>query len=278
MREDFEEHGRIERSAEGFALIVVLWGMVVIGLLIAHLTAAGRTETKIAGNMEAAAAADGGVAAAIFYLSQTDDRLRWAVDGVVHTIKIGSAAVSVRCWNEAGKINPNRASDALMSALLQETGVPPSRAETLAAAIGGWHDPVRQARPGGGGPGDYSAAGLDYGPPGSPIEDVGELSRVLGMTPNLAAALRPHLSLWNQSEFPVMTYSDVVVRRAVEQMAKTVGMTAQQPVQATSLTVSIVATGRMPSGASFSRRAIVEIGPGLEKGYRTLAWDRDLEE
>jgi general secretion pathway protein K len=272
--------GSVSKDSGGFALIIVLWGLVVIGLLITHLTATGRTEAKIAANMisnaEAATAADGGIATAIFYLSQSDDRLRWASDGRAHAVKIGSAVVSVRCWSESGKINPNLASDALMSALLQEMGVSASKAETLAAAIGGWHDPTRQARPGGGGPGEYAAAGLNYGPPGSPIEKINELSRVLGMTPELFAALRPHLSLWNQLAVPAAPYADEIVARAMGHVANKAATTSS-PIRP-SITATIVAIGKASSGASFFRRAVVVIAPELEKGYQILLWDTGSED
>jgi general secretion pathway protein K len=265
----------------GFALIIVLWGLVVIGLLISHLTAAGRTEAKIARNMianaEASAAADGGIAAAIYHLTQSDENVRWQADGAAHTIKIGSITLSVRSWSEAGKINPNLASDALMSALLQATGVDASRAETLALSIGGWHDLVRQSRQGGGA-GDYAAAGLDYGPPGSSIEDIGELHRVLGMTPDNLSKLRPHLSLWIQSESPVETGADPVVARAVELVAKKAGVIVAPMFRPTLLTVSILAEATASSGARFTRHAVVQTGPGLEKGYRILAWDTGQDE
>jgi len=279
-RRDTPIDGSGSRDSGGFALIIVLWGLVVIGLLITHLTATGRSEAKIAANMisnaEAATAADGGIAEAIFYLSQSDDRLRWATDGRAHAVKIGSAMVSVRCWSESGKINPNLASDALMSALLREMGVPASEAETLAAAIGGWHDLDRQSRPGGGGPSAYSAAGLNYGPPGSPIEKINELSRVLGMTPDLFAALRPHLSLWNQVAVPAAPFADEIVARAVGHVANQVS--TGSPQMGPSITADIVAIGKASSGASFVRHAVVVIGPEQAKGYRILVWDTGSED
>jgi general secretion pathway protein K len=250
---------------------------VLIGLLITHLTAAGRTESKIAANMisnaEAAAAADGAIAEAIFYLTHTDERLRWAADGNVHAVKIGTSSVSLRLSDESGRINPNLASDAVMAALLREIGVEPSRAERLAAAIGGWHDVVRQSRPGGGGASDYQAAGLDYGPPGTPIEDIEELGRIVGMSPDILAALRPHLSLWNPAEFPNTAVSDRIVARVVDQVAQTTGTILQRPAPSTRLTLGIVATAKAPSGASVTRHAVVRVGPGLEKGYQVVVWD-----
>jgi Tfp pilus assembly protein PilX len=61
------------RRNGGFALIIVLWTLVLIGFIVAHLTASGRTEIRIAGNLVAnsasQAAADGAIFEAIFNLS-----------------------------------------------------------------------------------------------------------------------------------------------------------------------------------------------------------------
>src|SRR5690348_7085676 len=61
------------RRSGGFALIVVLWTLVLIGFIVTHLSASGRTEIRIAGNLvansAAQAAADGAIYEAIFNLS-----------------------------------------------------------------------------------------------------------------------------------------------------------------------------------------------------------------
>ena len=46
----------------------------------------------------------------------------------------------------------------------------------------------------------YRAAGMTYGPPGRPFENLDELGYVLGMTKPLLAALKPHLTLWSTSD------------------------------------------------------------------------------
>jgi Tfp pilus assembly protein PilX len=109
--------GRIRRDggARGFALIIVLWGLVLIGLLITHLTAAGRMDTHITANLlsnaSAAAAADGAVTAAIYHFLDPDERQRWAADGEDHAVTIGASTVTVRMFDEAGRVNPNLASE-----------------------------------------------------------------------------------------------------------------------------------------------------------------------
>src|SRR5260370_33283326 len=60
---------------------------------------------------------------------------------------------------------------------------------------------------------EYRAAGLDYAPPGSPLETVDELRRVRGMTADLLAALRPHLTLFGPAE-PNPASADPIVAAA----------------------------------------------------------------
>src|SRR5215213_5589981 len=72
------------RGQRGFALLIVLWMLVLIAFITAHVTAAGRTEIRIAGNLAAnaaaQAAADGAIYQAIFNLADPRPELRWALD------------------------------------------------------------------------------------------------------------------------------------------------------------------------------------------------------
>src|SRR5215510_117539 len=188
----------------GFALIVVLWTLVLIAFVVAHLTATGRTEIRIAGNLVsnavAQAAADGAVFEAIFYLSDPQPQQRWPVDGNTRELVVGNVRVMVRLEDEAWWINPNSASPGLLEASLRATGSDPENARRLANAIGEWVGSAPAPRPQNMLLAEYGAAGLDYGPPGAPLETIDELSRVLGMTPAALAAIRPHLTLFGPPE------------------------------------------------------------------------------
>src|SRR5271157_2429629 len=76
----------------GFALLIVLWTLVLIAFLVLHLTASGRTEIRITNNLQsnavAAAAADGAISAAIFNLSAPQAEQRWPVNGPPHLLMI----------------------------------------------------------------------------------------------------------------------------------------------------------------------------------------------
>src|SRR5438445_13324229 len=93
------------RGSGGFALIIVLWTLVLIAFVVAHLTANGRTEIRIAGNLVAnaiaQAAADGAIIEGIFYLSDPQPQQRWPVDGNARELLVGNVRVLVRVEDEA---------------------------------------------------------------------------------------------------------------------------------------------------------------------------------
>jgi hypothetical protein len=101
------------RRSAGFVLIIVLWTLVSIAFIVAHLTATGRTEIRIARNLVAntvaEVAADGSISEAIFNLSDRSPDHRWPIDGTAREV-IGRSRVSLQLEDEAWRINPNSAS------------------------------------------------------------------------------------------------------------------------------------------------------------------------
>ncbi len=264
------------RRDRGFALLIVLWTLVLIAFLVLHLTASGRTEIRIADNLVdnavAAAAADGGISEAIFNLANPRPDQRWRLDGAPHSLAIGDSRVTVRLADEAARINPNLASPALMEALLRAVGSDQATAQRLTVAISDWVGTEATAPPQAVLSAQYRAAGLDYGPPGSPLESIGELGKVLGMTPALLAALRPHLTLYGPPE-PNPAAADPVVAAALALIPPLAGANASLGASPQDvLTVRIIASARGPGNARVRRAAIVRIGSTLPQGYVVLAW------
>lgn len=269
------------RRNGGFALILVLWTLVLIGFIVAHLTASGRTEIRIAGNLVAnsasQAAADGAIFDAIFNLSDPQPERRWPVDGTLRQVTVGSSRVILRLEDEASWINPSTASPALLEALLRVTGSDPDIARRIATAISEWVGTAAAPRPQEALVADYRTAGLDYGPPGTPFETLGELGRVLGMTPPVLLAIRPHLTLFGPPE-PNPTTMDPVVAAALALSSKTGQPIVQQGLTAPpdALTVRITALASGPGNASLTRTAVVRTGATLPQGYTVLAWGNSL--
>ena len=259
----------------GFALLIVLWTLVLIAFIVAHLTASGRTEIRIARNLAAnavaEAAADGAISAAIFNQLDPNADQRWPLNGEAHQLAIGNTRVTVQLADEAERINPSSAPAPLLEALLRTTGSDPESARRLALVIGQWVGSTPAAQPQSV-QAEYRAAGLDYGPPGEPFETLDELGRVLGMTPAVLAAIRPHLTLFGPPQ-PNPASADPVVAAALATIAQPAAVPAQpnQP-QAELLTVRISATASGRDNARVSKTAIVRVGTMLQGGYAVLAW------
>jgi general secretion pathway protein K len=256
--------------------MIVLWTLVLIGFIVVHLTASGRTEIRIASNLAAnsiaEAAADGAIFEVIFNLSDPRPDHRWPVDGVARELSTGASRVMVRVEDEAWWINPSSASPALLEALLRLTGSDPESARRLAVAITEWVGSATSSRPQNALLAEYRAAGLDYGPPGGPLESLDELDRVLGMTPATLAAIRSHLTLFGPQE-PNPATVDPIVAAALALLPQ--GGPAALPaneVPQDLLTVRITALAAGPGNARVIRFAVVRTGATLQRGYSVLAW------
>jgi len=267
-------------GSDGFALIIVLWTLVLIAFIVVHLTSSGRTEIRIASNLmanaAAQAAADGAIYAAIFNLSDPRPDQRWPVDGVAREVAVGASRVMVRLEDEASWINPSSASPSLLDALLRVTGSDPENARRLAAAIGEWVGSAQTPRPQETLLAEYRAAGLDYGPPSGPLESLDELGRVLGMTPATLAAIRPHLTLFGPPE-PNPVTTDPFVAAALTLLPQTGPATPpanQAPPDLLTIRITALATGS--GNARVHRSGIVRAGPALPRGYAVLAWSSNL--
>jgi len=274
---------RAGRRERGFALLVVLWAMVLLALLVTTITGTGRTEARLAANLRESA------------------RLQAAVDGAIYEVVFRALATTgaalplgqmVRgpalVWVEdlSQKLNPNTASPQLVQALLRRVGVSDELAVSLTASIIDWRDNSSSTTAGGNKTAPYVAAGKAYGPPQEPFESVAELANVLGMTPDILARLAPHITVYGSSTLQSST--DPVVAAALADTGAGTGATAAATAGATtgvttggtsaqpstgSRFLAITATVRGPGGARFTRRAEVSIGQGDHgREYRILTW------
>jgi general secretion pathway protein K len=247
----------MRRREGGFALLIVLWTMVLLILIVTQMTSSGRTEAQLASNLRnaaaAEAAADGAVYDTVFHLIDPRPGTGHGSLPAVRALKIGGAAVGVRVENLAGRINPNNASVYLLHALMMAVGLDDQHATSLAAAIVDWRTPGSHAQPDGATAAEYRAAGMHYRPPGGPFQDIQELSNVLGMSPDVLGRLTPHMTLWWPDD-PVPALADPVVRQALS----AVGLVSAATLDVSNPVYAITATAVAPSGARFTRRAVVE--------------------
>jgi general secretion pathway protein K len=274
---------RLRWESRGYALIIVLWAFVLISLIVIHLTASGRIELRVAGNIAAnsaaQAAADGAVYQTIFNLLNPQRDEQWRLDGSTHELQVANSRVAVRLGDEAARINPNTASLALIQSLLGALASNTEQAAAVASAIAEWIGSRKGSQPLTETSGDDRAPGLAYRPPGEPLESIDELGRVRGMTPDLLEALRPHLTLFGPA-VPNAETADPVVAGALADAAKTspaVALPLAPVSNSEVLTARIIATARGPGNAVATRLAIARVGPGVPHGYAMLAWANNIE-
>jgi general secretion pathway protein K len=258
------------RGAEqsGFALLIVLWTMALLGLLGSTITSAGRSEAKIAANLlasaNAQAAADGGVAVAAYHLLDKSDQ-HWEADGIARRVRIGDSEVKLIMRDQRGKIDPNDATSGLLTALLRQLGVEEQTATTVGSAILDW----RVANDTGLSK-SYAASGRTFGPPHEPFESLEEISLVMGVTPQLMALMAPHLSLYVE-QTPAVAQADPIVAAAITDAVKREQLTLNEDQQPGPLIVSVVASARN-RGAVFTRTVLLRMNGIANQPYEVLDW------
>ncbi|WP_158801561.1 MULTISPECIES: general secretion pathway protein GspK [unclassified Acidisoma] len=259
----------VPRSQRGFALLIVLWTMVLLSLLFSRIVGQGRSEMEIASNLRNAAAlgaeVDGIVYRAIFDLLSPAAAVM-PTASITYRLKLPDGLATVEITDLGGRVNPNIASPALMSALLQQVGAQQMDAASVAEAILDWRSPDTQGRfeaPA------YQQAGLTYAPAGAPFASIDELGLVLGMTPDLLEKLAPHLSLYNRDN-PSFDLADPVVRHALTALGSSEGNQQRRPPR----DVTIVAAILRKDGTRSERRSDVELHiSSVPEGFRILTWE-----
>ncbi len=260
--------------ARGFALLIVLWTLALLALLGAQVLGTARQDARRARNLldaaQVEAAADGAIERAIYRLLDRTNR-HWSPDGTTRTLWTGQVRIAVRIDDEADKINPNLASVPLLQALLLQVGADQATAATVAASIIEW-------RLAGGAPGQgksilarYTVAGLGYAPSGAPFASIDELAQVIGMTPELLARLRPHLTVFTDEDSAAMAHNDIVVAQAL----RAVGQLEAPANEGFAELVSIRADARGPDHTHYLARAVIRTNARPEgRRYDVLEYER----
>ena len=256
----------------GFALLIVMWGLVLPALVCARVLSAGRMEAQLAGNLRDAAvaedAADGAIYRTIYNLIGAGD-VHWPAQGQFRATMAG-VPVEITVRNLTGRINPNVASPELLGALFRRLDLDKAKAEALALAILEWRATgprLLNAKAA-----DYARAGRAEAPPEKPFRSLDDLGAVLGMTPELLARLRPHLTLWWASD-PDPAYADPVVMATLQALGAVAPGASTTGGVRMNQAVEIVATAAGPGGARFSRRAEAIVNAVDGRGtWRVVSW------
>jgi general secretion pathway protein K len=169
-----------ERGIALFAVILAILALSIIAgaLLNFSVSSAYRQRAEENATRAQYLALSGIELAAYDVLSGTQIQ----ISQLVKNYTIGGANVVVAISDEAGRIDINLAPPEIMSAAFASTGVPTGDAISLAAAIQDWRDADDTPVPSGAESADYAALGLSYRPRNAPLETIGEIMQVRGMT------------------------------------------------------------------------------------------------
>lgn len=272
----------------GLAFLLVLWVVAMLTILLGSFALIARTENIQARHMfdttQARYAAEAGLNLAVYEMRKADPMLRWVGDGRPYVFGFGDAEVEVRITDDSGKINLNGADSKVLTNLFTARGVPPDRAEALAAAVKDWIDGDDETSLNGAEDPDYKAAGLSYGPANAQFSTVSELQQVLGMNYELFTRVEPALTIFTGQSMPNAQYAPLealeampdmtpeCARQIIEQrQAMQPGQTAgpAEPICGVSIggvtggggvTYSVQSRARLPNGTSTNLDATIRMG------------------
>lgn len=206
----------VRPGQRGFALLAVLWLVMLLALVAASFTRTARTQIDLGRNAvekaRAQALADAGVDRAILGLLEPDPAVRWRADGTPYALTFASGEVRIAIQDEAGKIDVNVAPDALLQGLFTSIGLASDEASALVDAIADFRDPDDLRRLNGAEDDDYRAAGLSWEAKDAPFEAIEELQQVYGMTPRLYRRIAPLLTVhsWEEGIDPLVAPPEVL--------------------------------------------------------------------
>jgi general secretion pathway protein K len=276
--------------------VIVLFLTVLLTVVGGVLAFSMRSEALGARNAVSLAvarvAADGAVERTAFELLRPRTPAAWKANGLPHRWKDGDVEFLAVAVDETAKVDLNVGHEALLKGVFMSIGgLDDASASAIVDAIVDWRDGDDLRRPNGAESGDYRAANSSYAPANSSFETVGELSRVLGVTPMLyarvsdvftvhsrQAGINPQtasrqvlLSLPNSTEEIV---DDFLLRRqaALEQDLPVPPFPPAQGLSAAAGPVWRIKAEAKSDGVTFVREAVVRVTLDTRRPFYALLW------
>jgi general secretion pathway protein K len=279
---------RFGRGERGFALLLVLWGLILLALIAASFMRETRVDAVLARNVvenaKAEALAQAGVERAILSLLDPDPATAWRVDGRSYRFALGEGTIDVRIQDEGGKIDVNHAAPDMLTALFQAAGADSEAAIGLTDAVLDYVDQDGDRRPAGAEDPEYAAAGSKGGAKDAPFERKEELMNVLGMTRAVYDAIAADLTVYSdQSDINPLTASERVLRLIPNLTGPQIDqiVAARQGHGPEELprvdVVTIIASGRTSGGGHFVREAVARRSDQPDRPFLFLDWRQTWE-
>jgi general secretion pathway protein K len=208
-----------QRQQEGFALIAVLWSLLLIGLLVAFTIRVGRDDTTVSQNVlhqaKARAAAMAGVSLALAGALDQHLASDWQTDGTPQQIQYHDTMLTVRIYDENGKIDINGCQQDKLRQLFAAAGETDDRAKEIAEHVVEWRTPAATGSKNATG----SASDQSDRPRGGPFESVDEIRLVRGVTSDLFGAVASLLTVYSPGCQVDLSVASPAVRQALQGMS-----------------------------------------------------------
>jgi general secretion pathway protein K len=266
----------------GFALIAVFWIIMVVGLfaaIVASRTGFDMNRSSWALDMgRVRAAADGAAEEAAYQLV---GRLSAGApvldlrDLAEFEVRIDDIPVRVRLDDEDGKIDLNGAQPELLALLLKSLADehPDLRIEdplALSERIADFRDIDNLRRLHGAEDPEYLSAGRPAGAKDSAMDTVGELGQVLGMTPEVVAAVSPFVTVYSgrgQFDPTVGPPGLKLLSDAVDAAGLISGVAPSRR-----RVFSVTASAQLPNGVAFRRTSAFRITGDTRQPVSWFGW------
>jgi general secretion pathway protein K len=276
---------------QGYAMVAAIAGVAAFGFIAFEILAVHRgVIASVKGQVENArltAAADAGVAAAVWGLAQPDSSQRWTIDGRSRHFQFGDTRLTIVVEDEHGKIPVNRLNEDQVRQMFAAAGVTGNRLDQLVDCFEDWQDEDDDKRPNGAEAPDY--APLGFKPRNGDFETVGELAMVKGMDLALYNKLAPSLTVFfgETGAFSVEDAQPLalavlsgtglnspdVIERERELAGEKPAMQDQQAVNLIGRPLTVRVLAQDQEGARFQRNVIIEFTGARPHPY----WVRYVE-
>lgn len=188
----------------GLAMVIVIWILSLMTIMAGSFALTMRREITVISAVKDSAVvqaiAETGISVAKQMLFLADEDLRWKADGSIYLIDYQQAKIRVRLFSERGKIDLNKASEVLLTAMLKSTELDISKQQQIVSAILDWRDEDDLIRVNGAEKQEYEDAGLNYSPTNKDFQVIEELQMVLGVTIELYQQLKPLITVYSKQQ------------------------------------------------------------------------------
>lgn len=275
----------------GMALIIVLWVVVLLAVIAAgHSSNAHTTTLMAARQIELAqlrAAANAGLQRAIIELLTQGRPDPWPVNGREQSIDFRDHEVSVAIRDATGLLDLNKASPALLAAVIEPFMAEQAAREALVDAILDWRDADNLVRLNGAEAAAYSPGQLGWTIRNGPFAAVAELRYVIGMTDDVFAHLAPLVTVYSGRSGVNIEYAPAELVRALtgeELMAVSPARPRATPsasrqtlggARAGTFHITIRATSATAASAA-TLAAVVRIAPTADTPFTILHWQEPV--